>query len=94
MNMLFDWLTNAQLWVIFGIVLVIVEVLAGGMFALPIGVSAMSMAALIYADGLGESRVLTSWEGILIIFAALTVVSTGILRILFQKKDEGDINKY
>ena len=95
--MLVDWLTNAQIWVIFGIVLVIIEVLAGGMFALPVGLSSLVMAALLFADGrywLGDSMLLTGWEDILIVFALLTVVSIGALRFLLQRKDETDINKY
>ena len=97
MSFLVDWLTNAQVWVIIGIVLVIVEVLTGGMIALPVGVSAICMAGLLYADHLswlGDSPMLKEWEDILIVFAVLTVVSTGALRFLFQRKDESDINKY
>ena len=97
MNILAEWLSNPQIWIIAGILLIVVEVLVGGMFALPVGVSALSMAVLMYADEqtlLGESRLLTDWEDILIAFAVLTVVSVGVLRLLFQRKDEGDINKY
>ncbi len=97
MNILAEWLSNPQIWIIAGILLIVVEVLVGGMFALPVGVSALGMAVLMYADEqslLGESRLLTDWEDILIAFAVLTVVSVGVLRLLFQRKDEGDINKY
>ena len=97
MSVLIEWLTSSQIWVIVGISLIIIEMLAGGMFALPVGVSALGMAALIYADELGwlrDARVLTDWEDVLMVFALLTVVSTGVLRFLFQRKDEDDINKY
>ena len=97
MDILAEWLSNPQIWIIAGILLIVVEVLVGGMFALPVGVSALIMAVLMYADEqtmLGESRLLTDWEDILIAFAVLTVVSVGVLRLLFQRKDEGDINKY
>ena len=72
MNILAEWLSNPQIWIIAGILLIVVEVLVGGMFALPVGVSALIMAVLMYADEqslLGESRLLTDWEDILIAFA-------------------------
>ena len=94
MSIIVEFLANAQVWVIFGISLFLVELVAGGMFALPVGVAAMGMAALLFVDGFSEPRVLTGWEEILVVFAIFTVLSTGILRRVLQKKHEVDINKY
>ena len=95
--MLTDWLTDPQIWIIAGIALIIIELFIGGMIALPVGISALGMAGFVYADGIhffSASQLVTTWEGILILFAVLTIVCVGLLKFLFRGNGTDDINKY
>jgi len=97
MSIIAEWLINPEIWIIIGIIFVILEVFVAGMVALPIGLAAFGMSILVYVDGkywLADQRLVSSWENILIVFSALTVICVIALRYLLKKEDRPDINKY
>ncbi len=92
------WLFQVETWIILGIVLVVLDIFLGfSMIVLPIGVAALLLGALLYSDSrqiFGESGLFPSWRAVLIWFACLSVVSIGLIKTLFQRKQDTDINKY
>ena len=99
-RMFSNWFFQPELWVILGIVLVIVDIWIGfGLIILPIGIAALLIAALLYGQMqtlFGEEILFSSWRTVLIWFAGLSVVSVGLIQVLFQrlKKNRKDINRY
>ena len=96
---LMRWLFEPQAWLIAGLVLVIADIFLGyGFFVLPIGIAAFLISGLLVIDegGYFSSKMFGSWRDILIYFAVLSVISIGILRLVFQKykSDDKDINQY
>lgn len=94
------WLFQPELWIIFGIVLVIVDIMVGfGLIILPLGVAALLVGVLLYGSSqqlFGDMNLFPSWRIVLIWFAALSIVALGLIRLVFQppKADGDDINKY
>ena len=93
------WLFQPELWVILGIVLIIVDILVGfGMIILPFGVAALLLAALLYGQSellFGETDLFPSWRAVLIWYAGLSIISVGLIRVVFQRsRNKTDINKY
>lgn len=95
-----QWIYNFETWIILGIVFIILDVFLGyNFFVLPVGVAALVMAVLLYLQKeqtLGDFVLFETWHGIGMTFAALSVVSIGIIKFGFQrnKDDTPDINEY
>lgn len=94
------WLFQPEVWIVLGLVLIIVDILVGfGMIVLPVGVAALLLAALLYGHSwllFGDADLFPSWRMVLIWFASLSIVSIGLIQVLFQRsrKNGNDINKY
>ena len=95
-----ELLLSTHFWLILGLVLTIADIFLGfNFFVLPFGVAALLVSAIVHGQkaGLtGELQLYTDWQGVAYWFAGLSVVSVGLLRLLFQKKRDGkeDINEY
>ena len=93
------WVFQAKVWVILGFILIIVDIYLGSFFILPIGIAAFLISGLILAQNqlwFGDYIFLESWRDIAIYFAILSVISIGIIKLIFEKrfKKEPDINEY
>ena len=93
------WVFQAKVWVILGFILIIVDVFLGSFFILPIGIAAFFISGLILAQNqlwFGDYMFFETWRDIAIYFAILSVMSIGIIKLIFEKrfKKEPDINKY
>ena len=92
------WLFEPNFWIIIGTFLIVVDIFLASFFLLPIGVSALIMAALIFFDTSQflELEFFTTWRDILLCFAALSVISIFLIQfaIKFRRKREQDINQY
>ena len=92
------WLFEPNFWVIIGIILIVVDIFLASFFLLPIGVSALITAALIFFDTSQflEQELFTTWRNILLCFAALSVISIFLIQftVKSRRKKEQDINQY
>lgn len=94
------WIFKPEAWIILGILLVMLDLMIGfEFFILPVGMAAIIVAGLIYAQAnlwFGDAIIFSTWKGILIWFAILSVASVGIIKVFFQKSknDQPDINQY
>ena len=93
------WVFQAKIWVIFGLILIIVDVFLGSYFILPIGIAAFFIGGLIIAQNqlwFGDFIFFETWRDIAIYFSVLSVLSIGIIKLIFEKqfKKETDINEY
>ena len=94
------WLFQPEVWIIFGIILVIVDIMVGfGLIILPVGVAALLVGVILYGNSqqlFGDANLFPSWRIVLIWFAALSIVALGLIRLVFQrsKANGDDINKY
>jgi|TARA_B100000315_G_C14420887_1_gene515495 membrane protein implicated in regulation of membrane protease activity len=93
------WVFQAKVWVILGFILIIVDIFLGSYFILPIGIAAFLISGLIVAQNrlwFGDYTFFETWRDIAIYFAILSVISIGIIKLIFQKRfeNETDINKY
>lgn len=93
-------LLDLQFWVALGLLLVLADIFLGfGLFVLPVGVAALIVAGIIFVQTnavLGITQLYDDWQGLVYWFAGLSVVSVGLLRLIFQRarKDSPDINQY
>jgi membrane protein implicated in regulation of membrane protease activity len=100
MSLASDWILDAQFWVVVGLLLVLADIFLGfALFVLPIGVAALIIAGMIAAqenEVLGSMVLYRDWQDVVYWFAALSVISVLLLRLVFQKRKEGmsDINDY
>lgn len=103
--MIFDepfsyWIFRPEIWIIFGILLISVDLFIGlDFFILPVGISSIIMAGIIYAQSnmwFGEWAAFETWKGAFIYFAILSIVFIFIIKYFFQnpKSDNQDINQY
>lgn len=92
------WLFEPNFWLITGVVSVIADIFLGSFFLLPIGVSALIMAALVYFDAsqFWEVEIFSSWRVVMLCFAVLSVASIFLIQIFIRsrRKEEKDINQY
>ncbi|MDA0664306.1 MAG: hypothetical protein O3B08_15920 [Proteobacteria bacterium] len=94
------WIFKPEAWVIFGLLLVVLDLVIGfDFFVLPVGIAAFIIAAMIYAQSalwFGDFMVFETWKGIMIWFAALSLASVGLIKVFLQKpkEDQPDINQY
>ena len=92
------WLFEPHFWLIVGLLLIIADIFLASFFLLPIGVSAIIMAALIYFEHQHfiDVGLFSSWRGVLVSFAALSVLSIFIIQsfVRIRRKDHKDINQY
>ena len=91
-------LLSEEFWLILGLILIITDIFLGSFFLLPIGVSAFIISGSLYSQAqlwLG-SVFLETWKDVLIYFSALSVLSIGIVKLIFQRKadNKDDINEY
>lgn len=101
MSALLDyWIFQPQVWLILGVALVALDVMAGlNFFVLPVGGAATLLAALLFADQLiwPEQAVLfDDWRTITILFGALSLIGVWAIKRFFKRStdDAPDINKY
>jgi membrane protein implicated in regulation of membrane protease activity len=89
-----------MVWIVIAFVLMFAEIFVGGMFALPAGVGAFLVAGVLYADSrlwFGEFLVFDTWEGVIVMYAVLALVSVGLLRYAFEirpGRKGKDVNEY
>lgn len=94
------WLFQPEVWLIFGIGLIIADLLFGlAMFVLPVGIAAGITAGVVYLESefwFSDQILVETWREVLLIFAALSLVLVFIIRRSFQKSksEEPDINDY
>ena len=94
------WIFKSEPWIILGIILIMLDIFIGfNFFILPVGISALIISGIIYAQvntWFGESLIFETWTGILIGFSVLSIISIGIIKLIFQnsKKSQSDINQY
>ena len=93
------WVFQAKVWIILGFILIIVDIFLGSFFILPIGIAAFLISGLILAQNqlwFGDYIFFETWRDIVIYFAILSVISIGIIKLIFEKrfKKEPDINEY
>ncbi|MEM7209106.1 MAG: hypothetical protein AAF434_14885 [Pseudomonadota bacterium] len=96
-----EWFFRAEIWVLLGIALLIIEVTLDGSMAifLPLGLAAMLNAALLFLRGVwGEDLpLLTEWHHLLVSYLILAVLMTLFVRRYLaaqQKQTEPDVNDY
>ena len=86
-------LLDAQFWVALGLVLVLADIFLGfSLFVLPVGVAALIVAGIIFVQTnaiLGITQLYSDWQGLVYWFAGLSVVSVGLLRLIFQRPKKG-----
>ncbi|MFP6564088.1 MAG: hypothetical protein VCC68_06360 [Myxococcota bacterium] len=91
------WVFVPELWFTLAIVLIILDIVVGmDFFVLPIGVSALTVAGLLWAQSHGVFDIFSSWRQIAIFFAVSSVVAVGVVRRVFQTRRaaDRDINDY
>ncbi len=94
------WVYVSEVWMVLGIVLIIADIfLWFKLFVLPVGVAAIITSGLVYGENnafYGSIVLFENWKIVLLCFAVLSIVSVGLLKIIFQrnKKDEPDVNEY
>lgn len=94
------WVFSPEAWLILGLVLVIADIFLGSnLLVLPLGVAALLLSGALYGQGqqwFGNTVLFNTWHDIGIWFAALSVLSIGLVRIAFKRsrEDKSDINEY
>lgn len=94
------WLFQTETWLIIGVLLVILDIYVGlQFFVLAFGVASILIGALLFgqkANLFGEILLFSTWRDFGYWFAALSILSFGIVKLVFQRttKDEKDINQY
>ena len=93
------WIFQSKVWVILGLTLIIIDIFLGSFFILPIGVAAFLVSGLIFAQNqlwFGDFMFFETWRGIAVYFAIFSIISIGIIRLIFQRRIKGqtDINEY
>ena len=93
------WVFQSKVWVILGFILIIIDIFIGSFFILPIGVAAFLVSGLILAQNqlwFGDFMLFETWRDIAVYFAIFSIVSIGIIRLIFQRRIKGqtDINEY
>ncbi len=90
------WVMQPELWVIFGIVLIILELLIGAAyFLLALGIAALLLALVLVVQDFEVVVLLSDWMDITISYAMLSLLAVGILKFFVQDKPSSeDINKY
>ena len=100
MSTLTYWILTPEFWLIAGILLIVVDFTIGAaLFLLPIGLAAILMACILFAqEGLwfGDVVFLDTWRQIIIWFSLLSVAFVGVIKFLFQRvrRGQADINEY
>ena len=95
-----SWLFEPEVWLILGLVLIALDIFVGmQFFVLSPGLASFIVGGLLQAQlsgWFGDSLLFETWRGLLIWWAVLSVLSIGLVRKLFQKKnaDQSDINEY
>ncbi len=93
------WLFLAQIWVIFGLILVLLELTDGSaIFFLPMGLGAFVIAAMIFSvnnDIAPVGLLPNAWYWLLVVWITLSVVISIMLSKLRKRKSaDPDINEY
>ena len=100
MSTLTYWLLIPEFWLIVGILLIAADFTIGAdLFLLPIGLSALLMAGLLFAQEslwFGDIVFLGTWRQVIIWFSVLSVAFVGTIRVAFQRgrHHQSDINDY
>lgn len=94
------WIFLPEAWVILGILLIAAELFDGNMIALPLGITALAIALLIYGQSalwFDDTVLFETWRQVLMVYAGLAVIMVAIIRFVFQRKrkaQEKDVNDY
>lgn len=94
-----DFVYLYQAWLIFGIILVVLDIWIGlGFFSLSFGVAAMITGAALTDSArsfLGSDFLAGGWHEVVVLYAALCIVCVIPIRILAHRTTPTeDINKY
>jgi len=94
------WAYVEEIWVIFGLFLIIADIFLGfNFFVLPAGIAALIISGLLYLENralLGDFVLFETWRTVIFSFAVVAIVSVGILKLVFQRKKntDSDVNTY
>jgi membrane protein implicated in regulation of membrane protease activity len=90
------WLMLPEVWVVFGIVLIMLEVLLGAAyFLLALGVAALLLSLTLFSQGRWDFVFLTDWMDIAFLYGILSLLAVGVLKKFVQDNASSeDINKY
>lgn len=94
------WVFLPEIWVIVAIVFIGIDIVFGlDFFVLSIGVAAMIVAGLLFAQDeawLGHMLLFETWDDVGIWFAGLSIGSIALIRLALQRRrsDRPDINEY
>jgi membrane protein implicated in regulation of membrane protease activity len=94
------FLFSPQVWLIFAVALILLDLLAGlALFVVSLGAAAIVIAGMLYAQQQGFSMpvLLDDWQALALTFSVLSVACIGLVKLLFQRspKAEGkDINHF
>ena len=93
--MFYDWLFEPHVWIIFGLLLIIIDIFLGTYFIIPIGFSSIVIAIFLQFEIVSSTEDRSIRE-IFIYFSFLSIFSVFLLRLLFRfrRQDRNDINKY
>ncbi len=93
-----DWALRPAVWVLTGIVLALGELASGSMVLLPLGITAILVAAWLALQSyeiLPTAVWLDSWQGVAVLYCVLAVPTVILIRRLFQNRsNRPDINQY
>jgi membrane protein implicated in regulation of membrane protease activity len=94
------WMFRPEIWVILGILLVMADIFVGlAFFLLPVGLAALIVAPMLFGQQsgwYGEFVLFETWRDVSYWFAGLSVLSIGIVKVVFQRNaaTNDDINEY
>ena len=93
-----SWVLRPAIWLLAGILLALGELVVGTVILLPLGGTAILVAAYLALQLYGllpESLWLDSWKGVAILYCVLGIPTVFLIRRLFQnRRNRPDINKY
>ena len=84
-----DWALRPAVWVLTGIVLALGELASGSMVLLPLGITAILVAAWLALQSyeiLPTAVWLDSWQGVAVLYCVLAVPTVILIRRLFQNR--------
>ena len=93
-----SWVLRPAIWLLAGILVALGELALGTMILLPLGGTAIMVAAFLALQVYGllpEGLVLDSWRGVAILYGVLALPTVLLIRHLFQnRRKPPDINRY
>lgn len=100
LDFLAQWVLLPEVWIIAAILLIGADIVLGfEFFVLSIGIAALILAGLLFAQQeawLGHVLLFETWEDVGIWFAGLSIGSIGLIRLWLRRRHSAqpDINQY